>query len=271
MDWRDEYKVHPAADVFPMLPDEELDELAADIKANELLEPVEYWGGPVQSLVDDDDGEIGEILDGRNRLEGCERAGEKPRFKAVYTDDPAAYVISKNIRRRHLTKQQQADLIVAAVRADADAKAAAELREHQEEIAAAELLDEDCVNRNRHGISRHVGEKCKTGRKADAVKAKAVTIAKEQGVSKRTVERSLAKAEGKTPEPRRYAAKPLPKPKSGKPVVGLEAARRHYLDLCADPGVDLGEEQSLIFDAFREIQGKRLARNGQADHGEVRR
>ena len=89
MDWRDEYKVHPAADVFPMLPDEELDELAADIKANELLEPVEYWGGPVQSLVDDDDGEIGEILDGRNRLEGCERAGEKPRFKAVYTDDPA--------------------------------------------------------------------------------------------------------------------------------------------------------------------------------------
>ena len=62
-----------------------------------------------------------------------ERAGEKPRFKAVYTDDPAAYVISKNIHRRHLTKQKQADLIVAAIRADADAKAAAG------EIAAAAL------------------------------------------------------------------------------------------------------------------------------------
>ena len=32
MGWRDKYKVHPAADVFPMM-GEELDALAADIKA----------------------------------------------------------------------------------------------------------------------------------------------------------------------------------------------------------------------------------------------
>ena len=42
-----------------------------------------------------------------------------------------------------------------------------------------------------------------------------------------------------------------------KPVVGLEAARRHYLDQCADPGVNLDEEQRIIFDALREIAGKR--------------
>ena len=34
-----------------------------------------------------------------------------------------------------------------------------------------------------------------------------------------------AKAEGKLPQPQRYAARPLPKPRSGKPVVGIDAAR----------------------------------------------
>jgi hypothetical protein len=45
------------------------------------------------------------------------------------------------------------------------------------------------------------------------------------------------------PDPK-YAARPMPKPKSGKPVVGLDAARQFYLGKCAEPGL-------------REIAGKR--------------
>ena len=37
MGWRDKYKVHPAADVFPMMSDEELAELGEDIKKNGLI------------------------------------------------------------------------------------------------------------------------------------------------------------------------------------------------------------------------------------------
>ena len=36
MGWRDKHPVHPAADVFPMMGDVELDAFAADIKANGL-------------------------------------------------------------------------------------------------------------------------------------------------------------------------------------------------------------------------------------------
>jgi hypothetical protein len=62
--WRNKYKVHPAADVFPMMSDEELDALGQDIKVNGL-----HWGSKIVFTMDD------QLLDGRNRLEAMERAG----------------------------------------------------------------------------------------------------------------------------------------------------------------------------------------------------
>lgn len=83
-------KVHPAAAVFPMLAEEELAELAADIVANGLREPI--------ALLPD-----GTLLDGRNRLAACERSGTSPRFTTYTGDDPAGYVLSANVHRRHMT------------------------------------------------------------------------------------------------------------------------------------------------------------------------
>jgi hypothetical protein len=114
MGWRDKYKVHPAADVFPMGSDEELATLGEDIKKNGLKDTVAFYRD--------------ELIDGRNRFEamersGIERDGRMMQPGAIYSDgktrddpefDVAAYVISKNIHRRHLTKEQRADLIVAA-------------------------------------------------------------------------------------------------------------------------------------------------------------
>jgi hypothetical protein len=103
MGWRDKYKVHPAAEVFPMMSDEELDALGEDIKANGINAPIRFSGD-------------GELIDGRNRLEAAERVGFELRSweAGTYLGSPVAFIISANIRRRHLTKQQQAELIVAA-------------------------------------------------------------------------------------------------------------------------------------------------------------
>ncbi|MCF6100351.1 ParB/Srx family N-terminal domain-containing protein [Mesorhizobium muleiense] len=120
MSWRDHIRVHPAADLFPMMSEAELRELAADIKANDLRLPVIIWH--------DDDGTEW-LLDGRNRLDALELIGEKlitPDGKlSVYdyhTDkadrgDPYAYVISLNIKRRHLTAEQKRDLIAKLLKA----------------------------------------------------------------------------------------------------------------------------------------------------------
>ena len=86
--------VHPAAALFPMLQDDELQSLAEDIKANGLINPIVLCEGA--------------ILDGRNRLEACAIAGVEPDYVEYEGDSPTAYVVSVNLQRRHLNTSQRA-------------------------------------------------------------------------------------------------------------------------------------------------------------------
>ena len=68
--WRAWLKVHPAADVFPMMGDDDLLALGRDIKKNGLEEAVTVL------VVGESDGETTDhlrLLDGRNRLEAMAR------------------------------------------------------------------------------------------------------------------------------------------------------------------------------------------------------
>lgn len=90
-----ETKWHPAASIFPMLPDDKLLELADDIEKTGQREPV--------LLLD------GMVLDGRNRMAACRLKGIEPITKVVTNiDDPIAHVLSLNLHRRHLTPSQAA-------------------------------------------------------------------------------------------------------------------------------------------------------------------
>jgi hypothetical protein len=84
-----ELAVHPVAALFPMLAEDELDELAASIKANGLLQPI---------VLDKD----GAILDGRHRLKACGKAGVKPRFETYKGDDPYGAALEANKHRRYM-------------------------------------------------------------------------------------------------------------------------------------------------------------------------
>jgi N6-adenosine-specific RNA methylase IME4 len=92
---------HPSADIFPMLGDRELNELAADIRAHGLREPIVLAAGAV--------------LDGRNRLRACQLAGVQPQFRTYEGDHPTSYVISTNLKRRHLSASQRAAVAVEAL------------------------------------------------------------------------------------------------------------------------------------------------------------
>jgi hypothetical protein len=172
MGWRDQYKVYPAADVFPMMSDEELAALGEDMKKNGQSIPVLCWNG---------DGNGPVLIDGRNRLEAAERIGidlDDVLTETFICKDPVTHIITLNIRRRHLSKQQQAELMVAAFKAGEK--------------------------------PRQDGEVSKGGRgKVNEVKAKAVAAGKEHGVSERTVERAIAKVEGREPKPKAEPERPI--------------------------------------------------------------
>jgi hypothetical protein len=99
-EWRETKKTmtiefHPLANVFPLMSDDELGELAADIAANGQSQPIYLYEGM--------------ILDGRNRYLACLRGKVKPWFRPWDGEgDPADFVVSMNLRRRFLDGTQRA-------------------------------------------------------------------------------------------------------------------------------------------------------------------
>ncbi len=89
--------IHPAAELFPLIEGDDFEELVADIAANGLLEPV--W-----VTVD------GDLLDGRNRVRACHRTGRQVTIRTYEGSDPVGFVVSLNLKRRHLTTGQKAML-----------------------------------------------------------------------------------------------------------------------------------------------------------------
>ena len=83
-----------------MSPDE-LEKLTEDIRQHGLLESIVTFDG--------------QILDGRHRAQACEAAGVEPRFEEFVGGDPVAFVLSKNLHRRHLTSAQKAAIAVEAL------------------------------------------------------------------------------------------------------------------------------------------------------------
>jgi hypothetical protein len=90
-----EYKDHPLASILPLMGKMEIQELAADIQANGLRIPI--------TLLD------GMILDGRNRYRACEVIGVEPAVREFNGEgDPVDFIVSVNVKRRHLTTSQRA-------------------------------------------------------------------------------------------------------------------------------------------------------------------
>jgi ParB-like chromosome segregation protein Spo0J len=87
---------------MPSADADELQSLADDIRAHGLLDPIVLFES--------------RILDGRSRVAACESAGRKPRYVEFEgtREEALMFVVSHNLKRRHLTKQAVADTLVDA-------------------------------------------------------------------------------------------------------------------------------------------------------------
>jgi protein gp37 len=102
MDWTEVLRhydeitgINPAADLFPLVEGEELQELCADIKERGLQQPIVIWRD-------------GTVLDGRNRLMACYRTNQEVVLERYEGDDPVQFSLSANLHRRHLNPGQRA-------------------------------------------------------------------------------------------------------------------------------------------------------------------
>jgi N6-adenosine-specific RNA methylase IME4/ParB-like chromosome segregation protein Spo0J len=120
-----ELEFHPLANIFPLLEGAEFDKLVADITAHGLREPITLYHD--------------QILDGRNRYRACIAAGIEPTFKTYEGTDPVAYVVSLNIKRRHLDESQRG--MVAAKLATLRDGQRADLVEGLPIVRASDLLN----------------------------------------------------------------------------------------------------------------------------------
>lgn len=91
---------HPLANIFPLIEGAEFDDLVADIKTHGVREPIWIFEG--------------QIIDGRNRYRASEVAGVDCPMREYLDDDPVSFVVSLNLKRRHLDESQRA-LIAARI------------------------------------------------------------------------------------------------------------------------------------------------------------
>lgn len=133
-------EAHPAANVFPWLPDTDLNALAEDIKEN----GQEY---KVVRLPD------GRVVDGRNRELACRIAGVEPQYHEIDMTwaEVIALVRSRNLHRRFLSESQRAMAAVALtelVDRDPERTASREADDTQPPLSQREAADVLDVSRS---------------------------------------------------------------------------------------------------------------------------
>lgn len=167
------YGAHPAATLFPMMRGKELGQLVDDIAANGLREEIVLYEG--------------QILDGRNRLRACELAGVKPRFVAWDgRGSPLAFVLSRNLHRRHLDESQRS---VIAARAKEMFKDDAAERQRAHQFGSR---DANPPSEVRQGRKRRVSSVCVNLHTPRGVNAQAAELLNVSSKSVATATRVLA-------------------------------------------------------------------------------
>lgn len=235
--WRDQYPVHPAAEMFPMMSDAEIDELAQDIKKNGLRNEIILWQDsedqPQITRLGEVHPPVGPtyVLDGRNRIEALARIGKLPSlnkwekagtFRHVWghETDPWAFVVSTNIQRRHLTVKQRRDIIARLLKANPErsdrATAKVAKADHKTVAAVREQVEAS-------GEIPHIEPTKRveaSGRKARARKPKPYEqMAKLQRTAKA---QQQAKAD---PKPEPAVAEEAPRVEEAPSVVNVDAPK----------------------------------------------
>lgn len=228
---------HEAANIFPLMDDAALGELAADIAANGLREPI--WRH-----------RDGRIIDGRNRWLACAKVGVTCHAHTYQYDDDSIvpFVISHNLHRRHLTESQRA-LIAGRLANMPEGNPNFTTRSSEQVVSnarAAELLNvsEMTARRGRKVVERGVPEL------TEAVREQKLSI------------HAAAQIASHKPEEQRRRLKPhldqggSDKRQKGTPKMKAPDPIKPKIKLVHDRDDGLVEQVCALLHRLREVAGK---------------
>jgi hypothetical protein len=152
----------------------------------------------------------GMVLDGHHRMRACLELGKEPLLKEYGGNDPAGYVLSSNLHRRHLSASQRAGAIVACNewRSNGDCSKlgnVAELFQTSAQLAETAQVSERLIVDAKAAHKAGFGEAMRDG---ETTASEAAALArKAPEVAARVVAKEITPAQGKE-EMKEREAKP---------------------------------------------------------------
>lgn len=234
-------KFHPLSELFPRMPEEEFAALREDIRAHGVREPAWVWKG--------------QVIDGRHRVLACDGLGIKCPTREWGGDESelVPFVLSLNLKRRHLDTSQRAMVAAALAKLthggdrrsdqaanlplETQASAAEKLSVAERSVRAAKKVIEDGVPELKEAVEQ--------GKVSVSAAAEVAELPKSQQkrvvAQERVQEVAAVLREEKKP-------KLEPAPKAEKPDE-LDALRAENKELRAELAELAAQQQSLLDDA----------------------
>lgn len=138
-------KIHPLAELIPPMGDEDYAALRGSIREKGQQLPI--------ILFED------QILDGRHRQKVCDELAIQPKYELYEGDDPAGYVISLNLERRHLTTGQRAAAALALLDYERDRAKERQGRRSDLDEPSDQVTGKLSESRHDHEATAIAGEK----------------------------------------------------------------------------------------------------------------
>lgn len=188
-------ELHPLCTLFPRMVGKEFAALIEDIRAHGLREPIVTYHGM--------------ILDGGNRYNACLHAGIEPQTVEYAGTNLAAFVLSANLHRRHMSAGQQAAIVASAADwAKAQKRGGDGSNQHGKKGQTGNVAPLLTVADR----TAQSGASERTQKDADKVAKADPELAKAVGHGEITLAKAKEKVTGKSRKPATPAAKPAPIP-----------------------------------------------------------
>lgn len=242
------YTQHKLSAAFPAMTDGEFQGLVADIGANGQRHPIIIFEGAV--------------IDGFHRLRACKELGIEPQIEPYSGSDPAGYVLSSNLHRRHLEPGQIAAIMLACNewrargRPDKQFRTGVELTVAQ--MAEQGGISERTLENAKIAIKAGFGDMLKDGGIGPKPAAEMAKSAPE--VAARVVAKEITPAQGKA-EMQAKVKRELPTPPAPDLNAELDRLDAQIMDMRAEL-IELraaSHDEQLRAQARDEIAGLREA------------